>query len=53
MHPCDRERSLKEVTLRLLGEETTVEKSGNSLKFLKAYMGMKLKSFFQNMGSAK
>ena len=36
MHPCDGERNLKEVTLRL-----------------KAYMGMKLKSFFQNMGSAK
>ena len=39
--------------MRLLGEETTEGRNGNSQKFQEAYMGMRLKSFFQNMGSAK
>ena len=47
------ERKLTEATLRLLGEDPTVGKNGNSQKFQEAYMGMRLKSFFQNMGSAK
>ena len=54
MHHCDGERKLKEETaLRLLDEETPVEENGNSLKSQEAYMGMRLKSCFQNMGSAK
>lgn len=54
MHHCDEERELKEeAVLKQLGEETTVEENGSSLKSQEAYVGMGLKSFFQNLESTK